>query len=368
MSKDADKREKRQNKYKGWQGPFRDKKPPFKWRMYRRATREVIDCDKFEPYSLAFDMEVNRINQLHIENNAKPGTLGALIKLYRAGRHFQSLARRTQADYQKIFDYLQPIDDTPLSRFTPPLVAKIRDAAFQKHKFRFANYVRTIIYVIFDWGLEYGHTKENPAIGVKTIERPKNLPSANRPWTDAEREAVMAAVPTHMRLPMILMMYYALDPQDALGLRKTAVSATGIDTRRGKTGQAIYLPIMGPLADALAAAEKHDAITLCANSRGQPWTYNGFSTNWHREKTKLEKAGTIQPGLTLKGLRHTVATILREMGKDHGTIQLVLGHATEAMARHYSRRADMTKQATATVTDFEAEMNKRKTEVVKPAK
>ncbi|MBB4104544.1 tyrosine-type recombinase/integrase [Allorhizobium borbori] len=290
-----------------------------------------------------------------------------LIKKYRASPRFQNeLADRTRADYQKVFNYLKAIEDTPLARFNPPLVAKIRDKALAKHKFRFANYVRTVIAVIFDWGLEYGYTKENPTKGVKVAQRPKNLPDANRPWTDAERETVLAALPSHMTLPMVLMMYYALDPQDALGLPKTAISATGIDTRRGKTGQAFYLSIMEPLAEALSQAPTHDAITLCANSHGKPWTYNGFSTNWAKIKGKLEQEGKVQPGLTLKGLRHTVASILREMGKDYGTIQLVLGHATEAMARHYSRRADMTRQATATVTDFEAEMNKRKTKIVKP--
>lgn len=111
---------------------------------------------------------------------------------------------------------------------------------------------------------------------------------------------------------------------------------------------------------------RHDAVTLCANSRGLPWTYNGFSTNWAKLKGQLEAEGAIQPGLTLKGLRHTVATILAEMGRDHGTIALVLGHATEAMAKHYSRRADMRRQATSAVADFGAELNERKTRVVKP--
>ncbi|MCL7997065.1 tyrosine-type recombinase/integrase [Brucella sp. 21LCYQ03] len=84
-------------------------------------------------------------------------------------------------------------------------------------------------------------------------------------------------------------------------------------------------------------------------------------------KKKLEDAGTITPGLTLKGLRHTVATILREMGKDHETIAAMLGHKTEAMAKHYSRRADVSKLMSATVTDLDAEMNRRRTKTVKPA-
>ncbi|MBO0124406.1 hypothetical protein [Agrobacterium sp. OT33] len=69
--------------------------------------------------------------------------------------------------------------------------------------------------------------------------------------------------------------------------------------------------------------------------------------------------------LALEGLRHTVGTILAEMGRDNATIALVLGHATEAMATHYSRRADRSKQAQAVAADFEAELNKRKTKVVK---
>ncbi|ASP85488.1 site-specific recombinase [Sinorhizobium meliloti] len=359
-------REKRENKYKGWQ-IFRDKKPPFGWRAYHRKSREKIDCAKFEPYTLAFDLEVHRINELHQVKEAKPGTLGMLIKRYRASPKFQKRAARTQSDYQKVFDWLKPIEDTPLERFSRSFVAKVRDRAELQRGFRFANYVRSVLSIIFNWGLEYDYVKENPVEAVSLAERPKSLPDANRPWTDAERDAVLAALPAHMALPMNLMMFYGLDPQDALALPKTAVSAAGIDTRRHKTGQPVYLPLFAPAAESLAKAPKHDAITLCANSRGKPWTYNGFSTSWDKLKKKLEKEGKVQPGLTLKGLRHTVGTILAEMGKDNGTIALVLGHATEAMAKHYSRRADRSRQTTAAVADFEAELNKRKTKLVKPS-
>jgi integrase len=356
---------KRPNKYKGWQ-IFRDHDG--QWRCYHRKTRRKVDCTKFEPYSLAFDMEIHRLNGLAGEQESKPGTLGMLIIKYRQSTRFRSeLAPRTRSDYQKCFDYLQAIGNTPLDRFTPPLIAKIRDKALEKHKFRFANYVRSVLSVIFDWGIEYGYTRDNPAAKVKPARRPKSLPDANRPWTDAERDAVLAALPPHMVLPIALMMFYALDPQDALALPRTAITEKGLDTRRNKTGRPIYLPLFEPVEAAMARAPRHDALTLCANIWGRPWTYNGFSSSWAKFKGGLETDGIIQPGLTLKGLRHTVATILAEMGKDNGTIALVLGHATEAMAKHYSRRADMTKRARLAVTEFEAELNKRKTKVVKSA-
>ena len=360
-------REKRPNKYKGWQ-IWKDRKPPFKWRARRRETKDTIDCTKFEPFTLAFDMEVNRINEMHRVKEAKPGTLGMLIKKYRASARFQKRAPRTRADYQKVFDWLQPIENTRLEHFTRGFVAKIRDAAESKHKFRFANHVRSVLSLLFTWGLEYEYVKENPVEHVSLAERPKTIARANRPWTDAEREAVLAALPAHMTLPICLMMFCGLDPQDALALPKTAITESGMDTRRNKTGQPVYLPVIEPLAEALAREPKHDAITLCANSHGKPWTYNGFSTNWSKLKRALEADKRVQPGLTLKGLRHTVATILAEMGKDPSTIALYLGQKTEAMGKHYSRDANRTQHATATVADFEAELNKRKTKVVKPGR
>jgi integrase len=82
---------------------------------------------------------------------------------------------------------------------------------------------------------------------------------------------------------------------------------------------------------------------------------------------KLEAEGKVQPGLTLKGLRHTVATILAEMGYDERTIADMLGQKTTQMARHYARRADRTRKLSAVVENFDAEVNARRTCSVKPA-
>ena len=139
-----------------------------------------------------------------------------------------------------------------------------------------------------------------------------------------------------------------------------------IDTRRGKTDEPVWLPVPAPVIDAISIAPAHDALTICANSYGRPWTGSGFRASWSKIKNKLQADGAVQPGLTLKGLRHTVATILSEMGKDPETIRIMLGQKTDAMARHYSRRADHTKRMTATIMDFDAETNRRRTKSVKP--
>ncbi|MDF1631050.1 tyrosine-type recombinase/integrase [Mycoplana sp. MJR14] len=198
---------------------------------------------------------------------------------------------------------------------------------------------------------------------VKCVRKPTDAPEANRPWLDAEREAVSTALPAHMRLPVALMMYCGLDPQDALSLPRTAVSAGKLDTRRGKTGVPVWVPLSQPVVDAIAVEPEHSAMTLCANSYGKPWAGSGFRASWRPIRQKLEEDGSVQPGLTLKGLRHTVATILREMGKDYGAIAEMLGQK----AKHYSRRADMSKKMAETIGDFEAEVNRRKTGNVQKA-
>lgn len=247
---------------------WQDRKPPYKWRCPHRKTGTMLDLVKFPLGGLTFFAECARIAALtEGADDPKPGTLGQLIAKYRESLSFTDLAPRTRADYQRCFDYLQPIAGTMLDRFTAPLVVKIRDKAAAKHGRRFGNYVKAVLALTFAWGLERGYLKLNPALKVKGIRRPRGAAEANRPWSDAEREVVAAALPAHMRLPVALMMYCGLDPQDALKIPPTSVSGGRIDARRGKTGEPLWFPLPAPVVEALAAAPRHGAITLCAQSR-----------------------------------------------------------------------------------------------------
>ncbi len=57
---------------------------------------------------------------------ARPGALGALIKGYRGSKDFlERLTRTTRAGYQRVFDYLKPIEDTPLDALHPALRGEV---------------------------------------------------------------------------------------------------------------------------------------------------------------------------------------------------------------------------------------------------
>ncbi|MCC6946998.1 MAG: tyrosine-type recombinase/integrase [Bradyrhizobiaceae bacterium] len=345
---------------------FRDRHG--KTRCYHRKSRTPVDLHKAPLGSAEFFAECARISQAAVlQLPPKPGTVGMLLKDYKQDRAFTDLAPRTRSDYQRIFDYLRPIESTPLVRFDRPLVVRIRDKAGERGR-RFGNYVKAVLSILFAWGLERNFLQANPAARVRNIRKPKGTPDANRPWTDGERHVTLDHAPKHLKPALALMMFTGLGPSDALKLPRTFFKAGEIATRRSKTGEPVYWPAPKSLKKIIGAAPTHDAITLCANARGKPWTESGFRASWRTYRMKLEKAGKIGPGLTLYGLRHTVAVILREAGFDERTIADALGQKTIEMARHYARGADLKPKMKGVVKAFEREVNKRRTKLSNPAR
>ena len=312
------------------------------WRCYHRKTGQAVDLKAFPIGSAAFYAECAKVDTLAAasEQKPQPGTLGGLIAKYRQSPNFRDLAPRTRWDYDRWFEYLRPIHQTRLNRFTPPLVVGIRDKAARKHGRRGGNYVRTVLSSAFDYGRERGYLKENTAKAVKPIKRPRNAPQANRPWTDAERFVVLDTAPQHLQVPIALCMYMGMRQGDALRLSKSAYDGQVIKFRTGKTGSEVASLAPEALAAILDAAPTTNATTIATNSHGLPWTESGFRSSWHTFRKRLENDGSVQPGLTIHGLRHTRATHVREAGYDDRTVADTLGQETEAMARHYSKHAD----------------------------
>ena len=317
--------------------------------------------------SVGFLAQCARIVEVSTALLPKPGTLGKLITEYRASTSFETPADRTRRDYQRCLDYLKPISETPLARFDKPLVVRIRDKAASSHGRRFGNYLKAVLSIAFSWGLERGYLNSNPASDLKGIRRPKGLPEANRPWNDAERHAVLVSSPPHLRPAIGLMMFTGLGPTDALRLPRSFYRNGEIATSRSKTGEPVFWPAPAELRSILSAAPPHSAITLCANSLGMPWTESGFRASWRKVRIALECQGKISRGLTLYGLRHTVAVILREAGHDERTIADALGQKTIEMARHYAKGADLRRKMASVVASFDTEVNRRRTGNVKPS-
>ena len=314
-----------------------------KLRCYHRKTGIPIDLAKYPLGTVGFIAECQRINE-RIETKSremKAGTLGKLILTYRQSYEFDSLAKTTRRGYESTFRYLQPFWDIPLQDMQRPYVIRMRDKAYKKNGRGRANYLLATLSMLFNWAINHGLADHNPAQGIKKIKRPRDLPDANRPWTDAERIAVLEAAPWKLKVAIALCMYSGLREGDALRLRKDQYDGSIISIKTAKAGKEVICVVPDVLHLLLKKAPPHFAETLAANSRGKSWTEDGFRTEWMKLRYRLEQEGKIEKGLTIHGLRHTVGKTLKELGYENKEIALALGH-TEAMAAHYSKKADLT--------------------------
>jgi integrase len=335
-------------------------------RCYHRRTGVPIDLNKAPFGSAEFFAECSRIIAIaSAQLPPRPGTLGLLIAEFRASPAFLDLKPKTRSGYHEVFSYLRPIADQPLTKFNRALVVKIHDKAQGKGR-RFADRVKALLSRLFSWGIDRGHMPDNPASKIKNFGRAKGSPRANRPWSDEERHAVLMSAAPHMKAAIALMMFTGLGPKDALTLHRSCYRNGEIVTNRSKTDELVVLPATLELQQILAAAPAHDAITVCANSLGRPWTTSGFNASWARLRRQLEQSGEIGSKLTLYGLRHTVAVTLRELGYDERTIADFLGQAGIEMARHYARGANLRPKMRGVVKSLDVELNKRRTEIGKP--
>lgn len=340
-----------------------------KLRCYHRATGHKIDLAIAPIGSPGFFVECEKITASAKANDAraaKAGTLGRLIEAYYTEDHFVNLSPRTKADYRKVADFLRNIVDTPIYLIDTPLIAGIHDKAAKAIGWRQANILRTFLSEVFRFNVPRGTISRNFAAEVIAKPRPKTLTRANRPWTVDELMLVLELAPSHIAAAVAVMANTGLDPTDALRLPRSAVEGGVIWAQRGKTGQAVAIPMAERLETVLATVPHHEAETILANSRGQSWTYDGFATAWDRFKRKHAKDGTLSADLTLKGLRHTMATILRETGMDLREIADLLGQKTESMAQHYSRDAELANRNRVTMAAFQAEIDRR-IKIVKPS-
>ena len=328
------------------------------WYAYHRETgmrlKSIFGTGEFFAELAAIERKLKKAAAL-------PGTLGLLLTSYRGSPAYLDLAPTTRAGYARMMNLLKPVHDMPIVELTPQFIAGMRDRIATKHGRRQANYVMAVVSVACEHGKEHGIIANNPVKGIKRLRRDRQLPAANRPWTQDERRVVLTEVPAQIRVPIALAMFTGLRKGDVLSLTKTAIRNGRIWRRTGKTSQEVSVPIHPDLAKLLAAVPAHDAITIAATTYGTPWSVSGFNSTFIKAIAKLERTGRIVPGLTFHGLRHTCGTLLVEAGFDIDSVRRWLGQKTLAMAIHYTATADTSDRMRGMMKKFDPLGSKRRT-------
>ncbi|MGA7329056.1 MAG: tyrosine-type recombinase/integrase [Rhodomicrobium sp.] len=317
---------------------------------YHRATGKRIE----EPFGTgAFSMRLAQLDaeaKGRAEEKAKAGTLRSLILDYRQSEKFTDLKPRTRKDYDKVFAFLEPILDQSLAFFDTATVIALRNRWSKERGRRFVNYSRSVLSIVFRHGVDELIVKVNPVEDVRPVQKDKNATPLNRKWEPEERAAVWEVCPVHLKLPLAIGLMTGMREGDVLALKRDVVKDGRITILTAKRKVPIDIPISREIREALAGQLPHTAITLCATSRGTPWTTDGFRASFFKLLRSLKEAGKIGSGLTFHGLRHTAASVMAENGASAEDISAVLGWKNSAMAMHYAETADRSRRTKATIT------------------
>lgn len=330
------------------------------WKMRRLSDNQAEAITEAQEINQAVDNW--RIGALDNPSNEKPGSVRALIQLYKKSREYKEKADKTRKDYDR---YLRLIEDwagtEPAVMINAKMVQDLYEA-IRKNKPRKAMYIVQVLRLLF-------------AYAERQSIIPKNSNPATRPSMDYKAgkgtiwttESVADFVDAADALgyfdvgtAVMLNEWLGQRQGDLLALRTAAYRDGALYIRQSKTGAEVFLPVdMVPhLKDRLEAqiarntekaSGKTAGLTLIQQSNGKPYSKDGFMSAFERIRIDAGKTNKAIQTLIFKDLRHTAVTRLSEAGASIQQIAAVTGHTFKScqdiVDRYNIRTTKMAREA-----------------------
>ncbi|WP_108482296.1 tyrosine-type recombinase/integrase [Oceaniglobus ichthyenteri] len=286
-----------------------------------------------------------------------PTAITALIRQHKDSARYHNLPRpsRRLRDYalDLMMDRWGAFDATAIR---PVHVQALYDSLADRPAT--ANRRLDDISAVFGWGRTRGFADVNPCARIERVQSTES----REPWPDDALRTLIDQGQPHILRPALVAAYTGQRRGDVLTQFADAQIDGGVwYLKQSKTKTEVPVPLH-PVILAIAETERvarraagivSPRRPLLLNSRGEPWTGSGYGASWRTELIRLGlrpnrndeyAADQFQP--TFHGLRHTSATLIAntvarnpDLFGGIARVKSMLGHLTEAMAEHYSRRA-----------------------------
>lgn len=265
------------------------------------------------------------------EDRKKPaaGTLQSLIAAFKTSSEFTGCADRTRKDYMRFLRMIEDeFGDMPISLLEK---AKTR-GRFKAWRDRLATSPRQADYAWGTLARVLAVAKDHGTISVNICERGGRLYSVDRAevvWLPEHVHAFNAVANEPLRFALLLALWTAQRQGDLIRLTWLQYDGSHIRLKQNKTGARVAVPVGAALKAALDARRPDNADgPILRNSRGDPWTADGFKTSWGKATVK---AGLV--GLRFHDLRGTAVTEMSLAGCTNYEIAAVTGHSEKEVDR-----------------------------------
>ncbi|WP_341907970.1 tyrosine-type recombinase/integrase [Sandarakinorhabdus limnophila] len=317
--------------------------PPYSFRSpvgTKDFEREYAACMAADPPAIGID-------------RTKVGSVSDVIARYYSDNNFTDLRPITQTVYRGVLErFRSAFGDDPMSRFDAERIARLMNS--MRHKPAAAARLRKLLTQLF---IIARRAKLVPHHfdPVKDTKAPKIVSDGYHRWTEEELSLFEAANPvgTKPRLAFALLLYGAQRSGDVRFMTHDIIAAGRIDLSQSKTSNAVDVPIVEPLREALDAGPL-GKVTLLEAKHGGPFTPKGF---YGLIKRACKKVGL--PHCTAHGLRKSAARRCREAGCNDEEGMAITGHKTVKEYRRYAGDASIADRSDAAMAKVMANLSKK---------
>lgn len=211
---------------------------------------------------------------------------------------------------------------------------------------------------LFSYGMELELIDKNPCAG---IDRLYSGSRREEVWTAERLTAFRSKAPAHLLLPFEIAIGTGQRQGDILGLSWKDYDGTYLRFHQSKTDKRLKVRVHAELKAMLDGMEK-DTLRVCLNSRGRPWTKDGFKTSWG--KFCAHKDVAIE-GVTFHDLRGTFITNRVSEGSSIEDVARITGHTTGEVRTVLERHYLASDQQASDAVILRMEKNARRTKSVK---
>lgn len=265
------------------------------------------------------------------EDRKKPtaDTLQSLIAAFKTSSEFTGCADRTRKEYMRFLRMIEDeFGDMPIS-----LLEKTKTRGrFKTWRDKLAPSPRQADYAWGTLARVLAVAKDHGTISVNVCERGGRLYSVDRAevvWLPEHVHAFNAVASEPLRFALLLALWTAQRQGDLIQLTWLQYDGSHIRLKQNKTGARVAVPVGAALKAALDARRPDNADRpILRNSRGAPWTADGFKTSWGKATAK---AGLT--GLRFHDLRGTAVTEMSLAGCTNYEIAAVTGHSEKEVDR-----------------------------------
>ena len=128
---------------------------------------------------------------------------------------------------------------------------------------------------------------------------------------------------------------------DVLGMFWSDIQKGLLFVRQNKTGKKLWIPMHEDLREVLAEVPRV-SVHVLTNTRGAPWTTDGFKTSWGDEMKRDAFESSREKELVFHGLRKSAVVFLLEAGCTDAEVSAITGQS-RAMVAHYARQVNQKK-------------------------